>query len=194
MSYYLLEPNPQALQILKQCLHFDPDSKPCRTAHRTIKTLDKDFAKLDQLEHSSSWASLIRFVAGTQDSEGFAAKFDRELDAATTATILQLPLTIIPRKRSPRRLRIYSAACKAYVKSNQVMKGQQWCEETLKIDDRNLDGLIARGEAKLKAEEWDDAVRAFETAFEASGRNNHEVFYLSRWQRLHSAYCDHPDS
>jgi len=175
-------------------MHFDPDSKPCRTAHRTIKTLDKDFAKLDQLEYSSSWARLIRFVAGTQDNDSFAAKFDRELDAATTASILQLPLTIIPRKRSPRRLRIYSAVCKAYVKSNQVTKVQRWCEETLKIDDRNLDGLVARGEAKLKAEEWDDAVRAFETAFEASGRNDHEVFYLSRWQRLHCAYRDHSDS
>lgn len=176
MSYYLLEPSAQALQTLKQCLHFDPDSKPCRTAHRMLKALEKDFAKLDQLEHSSSWASLIRLVAGTQDSEGFAAKFDRELDAATSASPLKLPQNIIPRKRSPRRLRIYATICKAYVKNNQVTKGGRWCEETLKIDDRNLEGLIARGDAKLKAEEWEDAVRAFEAAFEASGRSDREVF------------------
>lgn len=176
MSYYLLDPNPQALQILKQCLHFDPDSKPCRIAHRNLKVLEKDFTKLDQLEHSSSWASLIRLLAGTQDSEGFAAKFDKELDEATSPLTLKLPQIIIPRKRSPRRLRIYSSICRAHVKSNQLAKGEKWCEEVLKIDDRNLDGLIARGETKLKAEEWEDAVRAFEAAFEASGRNDHEVF------------------
>jgi len=124
-------------------------------------------------------------VAGAEDSEGFAAKFDRELDAATSPSFLKLPQTIIARKRSPRRLRIYSSICKAYVKNNQVAKGEHWCEETLKIDDRNLDGLIARGEAKLKAEEWEDAVTAFEAAFEASGRSNQEIHQsLEKARRL----------
>lgn len=43
------------------------------------------------------------------------------------------------------------------------------------MDENNLDGLIGRGEARLKAEEWEDALRAFEQAFEASGRNNQEI-------------------
>lgn len=43
------------------------------------------------------------------------------------------------------------------------------------MDPKNLEGLIARGEQKLKAEEWEEAVRAFEQAFEASGRSSQEV-------------------
>lgn len=130
---------------------------------------------MDTLEQSSSWASLIRHIAGSDGAPGFATKYDTELDTATSSAGLKLPASITPRKRSPRRLRIYSTICKAYVKNGQVAKGEFWCEETLKIDPNNLDGLIARGEAKLKAEEWEDAVRAYEAAFEASGRNNQEA-------------------
>lgn len=181
MSYYLLPPNTQALQTLKQCLHFDPDSKPCRTSHRAIKAFDKEFTKLDNLEQSSSWASLLRLIVGapstSSDPEppsGFAAKFDAALDDATGPS-LNLPASIHPRKVSPRRLRIYSLACKAYLRSNQINKASDWCEETLKIDENDLDGLLGRAEVKLKAEEWEEAVRAFEKAFEASGRSNQEV-------------------
>ncbi|KAF8313190.1 TPR-like protein [Clavulina sp. PMI_390] len=177
MSYFLLPaPNPQPIQTVKQCLHFDPDSKPCRVAHRSLKAIEKDFVKLEDFERTSAWASLIRFVVGPggiESDEGFAARFDTLLTSSTIP--LNLPESVNPRHRSPRRLQIYGTACKAYVKSNQVLKAEKWCEETLRIDDKNLDGLIARGEKKLKDEEWEDAVRAFEAAFEASGRSNQEV-------------------
>lgn len=187
LSYYLLPPdNTQAIQTLKQCLHFDPDSKPCRTAHRTLKALEKEFTKLDNFEKNSSWASLVRFVAGTSDALGFAKRFDESLDAATgSESHLDLPASIIPRKTSPRRLRIYALMCKAHVKSNQLVKGEEWCEETLKIDPRNIDGLVGRGERALKNEEWDEAVRAFDAAFEASGKSSQEINQLlQKAQRL----------
>jgi DnaJ homolog subfamily C member 3 len=184
MSYYLLPPNPQALQALKQCLHFDPDSKPCRIAYHAIKAFDRDFIKLDILEQASNWNGIIKLVGslstsseGNSDEGGLAHNFDAALDEATGPS-LALPSNIIPRQKSPRRLRIYSLMCRAFIRSGQVTMGNSWCRETLRMDENNLDGLIGRGEARLKAEEWADALRTFEQAFEASGRSNQYVCIL----------------
>jgi hypothetical protein len=38
----------------KKCLHYDPDSKPCLSAHHLVKSLKKQFKKLDELMASSS--------------------------------------------------------------------------------------------------------------------------------------------
>lgn len=169
MSYYLLPPNPQALGTLKQCLHFDPDSKPCRAAHRQIKSFDKEFVRIDALDAAEDWRGLIKRIV----TDGFAKQFDEALDASTAG--LELPATIVPRKTSPRRLKVQSLACKAYTKSGQVGKGGEWCDAALAIDENDLDALVGRAEAKLAKEEWEDAVRAFEKAFEASGRSSQAV-------------------
>src|ERR1700761_3231805 len=53
MSYHLLPPTqtpPQAMTTIKQCLHGDPDSKPCAAAHRMYKNLEKSFARLQALK------------------------------------------------------------------------------------------------------------------------------------------------
>jgi len=174
LSYYLTNPNSQPLGTLKQCLHFDPDSKPCRTAHRLLKNLEKELKRLDELEQATNWAGIIRLVAGESNGKlGLAHDFDAALDDGTAN--LDLPAAVIPRKHSPRRLRIYRAACKAYVSGGRVKKGEMWCEQTLEMDPKDESGLIGRGEVALAKEEWEAAVKAFEEAFEASGRNSNDA-------------------
>ena len=46
--------------------------------------------------------------------------------------------------------------------------------------ENDADGLVGKGEALLKQEEWEDAVRVFETAFEASGRSSRDVCTMPR--------------
>jgi DnaJ family protein C protein 3 len=38
-----------AMANLKQRLHYDPGSKPYPSAHRLVKSLDRQFKKLDEL-------------------------------------------------------------------------------------------------------------------------------------------------
>jgi hypothetical protein len=54
---------------------------------------------------------------------------------------------------------------------------ERWCEELLTLEGckEDVDGLVGRGQALLEKEEWEDAVRAFEKAFESSGRGDREV-------------------
>ena len=40
LSYFVLQASPASM---KQCLHYDPDSKICLGLHRMVKSLDKGF-------------------------------------------------------------------------------------------------------------------------------------------------------
>jgi DnaJ family protein C protein 3 len=166
ITYYLLSNN-QAMQTLKQCLHYDPDSKPCRVAHRKVKAFEKDFGKLEKLEIEENHRGIITLL------NGLIAKFDEALDEDTKD--LELPQLIVPRKTSPRRLRLYKAMCRAYTRAGSAKNAQTWCEETLKMSSEDEDALLNKGDILLGKEEWEDAVRAYEKAFEASGRGNQRI-------------------
>ena len=43
----------------------------------------------------------------------------------------------------------------------------------------DMDGLTGRGEVALAKEQWEEAVRAFEKAFDLSGRSSQDVSPLS---------------
>ena len=42
-------------------------------------------------------------------------------------------------------------------------------------NEKDIDALLGKGEALLAREEWEEAVRTFERAWEASGGGNREV-------------------
>lgn len=181
LSYFLSPPSAQGLQSLKQCLHFDPDSKPCKAAHRQLKALDKLFTQLEKAGEDAKQVLKIVIPEGT----GLAAKFDTALTEAMAALDVPLPASVVPAKMSVRRATVWRAACKAYVQLNDVRKGEKWCAELLRMDGDDLDGLVGSGEAALKNEEWEEAVRLFDRAFEASGRGSHDIHgRLQKAQRL----------
>ncbi|TCD66214.1 hypothetical protein EIP91_001661 [Steccherinum ochraceum] len=193
LSYFLFpytSSSSPAMSTLKQCIHFDPDSKQCLPAHRLVKSFDRTFKKLDTAVSEEKWKAVIDLLIGSDPASGFAAKFDEALATHTTPDALFLPSNIpiaSPKKTSPRREVIVRSLCKAYVNSKSAEKGLQWCNELLAMEghENDPDGLVGRGEAALKKEEWDEAVRIFEKAFEASGRSNRDIHgRLQRAQKL----------
>jgi DnaJ family protein C protein 3 len=62
LSYFLFPPFTSPLNTLKQCLHFDPDSKPCLTLHCLLKSLDRSFAQLTNLEQSENWSGVVKLL------------------------------------------------------------------------------------------------------------------------------------
>ena len=171
---------------LKQCLHYDPDSKPCLSAHRLVKSFDKNFKKLDELMAAEDWRGIITFILGpvpkdatlTTPGSGFLAKFEGAVvpDAAPSVNVAIPP----PKKASPRRAAILRALCRAHVQLRQARAGEQWCDELLRMvgNEKDIDALLGKGEALLAREEWEEAVRTFERAWEASGGGNREVRVL----------------
>jgi DnaJ family protein C protein 3 len=181
LSYYLMEPSPQGLSAVKQCLHFDPDSKPCKAAHKNMKALDKLFVQLEKA--GENHREVITLV--TQEGTGLAVKFDKALEEAMVAVDPPLPTSIAQKKISVRRISIYRAACHAFVSNQQPMAGEKWCTALLTMDPNAQDALVNAGEMALKKEEWGDAVRFFDRAFEASGRSSQDIHQrLQKAQRL----------
>jgi len=96
-----------------------------------------------------------------------------------------LPASIIPKKKSARRREIWHLICKAYLNTNDVRKGEAWCAGVLEMEggDNDVDALVGMGEAALVKEEWEEAVRYLDKAFETGGRSNNDVH-----QRLTKAH------
>ena len=176
------DPPSPAMSSLKQCLHYDPDSPKCLKMHRLVKAFDKSFKALDKALQSEDWRGIMKLLLGSSADglDGFAAKFDEALKEHITRENLELHPQIQmpdPMRSSPRRAVILKALCRAHVKTGQAKKGEQWCGALLEMEGRENDGdgAIGVAEAMFAREEWEEAVRVLERAFEASGRQDREV-------------------
>lgn len=168
---YFIRASSQAAVHIKQCLHFDPDSKPCKTVHKTIRSLEKDAARVQNFIESGTYRQAIKILDG---DDGLLVRFEKALDDATKPKDGLPPYLapqFHPKENSQMRLDLYALACKASVMANDFgEKGAHWCEETMGMNEENVDSWISRGERLLKVEKWEEAMRAIEKAFELSGR------------------------
>ena len=180
ISYFVLG-SPTALNHIKQCLHYDPDSKPCKKVHRLLRSLDKETAKARNFVEGGAWRQAIKVLDG---EDGLLAKFETALDNAVEGPDGQvfIPKQFSAKTKSKMRLDLYAMACKAAVGANELRrdKGVKWCETTLSLDPENIDGLVGSGERLLKEENWEGAIRAFDKAFEKSGRSSQDVRVMGR--------------
>ena len=213
------------MNTLKQCLHYDPDSKICLGLHRMVKSLDKGFTKLDELLNKEDWRAVVKLLTtpGSGKNNGDLWRrweeamlenvgHDKDIlplvpihliqatipssssPTSTSATpppassskklkesSIPLPLAS---KISPQRQILVRALCKSYTRLSDNSQSteykaqmERWCEELLTLEGckEDVDGLIGRGQVLLGKEEWEDAVRALEKAFESSGRGDREV-------------------
>lgn len=183
LTYFMLAPTPQALATVKQCLHYDPDSKHCRNAHRIYRRLDKEQSKLERLVDAQDWRALAKLIVGNKGSGGLAETFDAALEDGVKH--LHLPTSVVPKKQSLRRQRIYWAACKAYTMMEQPGKAEVWCDEVLTMDSEDPDALEGKAAALMAKEEWEEAVRMLEKAFEVTGRSSRPIMErLEKARRL----------
>ncbi|KAH9928916.1 uncharacterized protein B0H18DRAFT_1117733 [Fomitopsis serialis] len=176
-----------ALATLKQCLHYDPDSSQCLPAHRLIKSHDKSFKNLEKHLSKEDWRAVVNLLGG---EKGFVAIFDSALEGHTSRAALGLPPSIpLPsaKRTSPRRATLLRVMCRAHSKLNDPKKGERWCKALLEMEGMqdDADALIVLADVLMANEEWDEAVRMLERAFEASGRSNREIHQrLQKAQRL----------
>ena len=219
------------MNTLKQCLHYDPDSKICLGLHRMVKSLDKGFTKLEELLNKEEWRAVIKLltIPGSGKNNGDLWRrweeamlenvgHDKDILPLVPVHLIQatiphmqsssssqsassssatpppassskkpkessIPLPLAS-KVSPQRQILVRALCKSYTRLSDNSQSTEykaqmdrWCEELLTLEGckEDIDGLIGRGQAMLEKEEWEDAVRALEKAFEISGRSDREV-------------------
>ncbi|KIY44154.1 DnaJ-domain-containing protein [Fistulina hepatica ATCC 64428] len=196
LSFFLLPPSPSTMNSLKQCLHSDPESKPCLALHRVAKNFDRGFTKLDELHDASNWDGIVNLLTGVGKNNNLMQRFDEAIAEHAQPEQLLPPLGDVPGRAIPipdpykasiRRQTLVRSLCKAYTHLGDHKKAGKWCEMILTMDGcaEDIDGLVGQGESLLIKEEWEEAVRVFEKAFEASGRSNRDIHQrLQKAQRL----------
>ncbi|KAF7314087.1 hypothetical protein HMN09_00567800 [Mycena chlorophos] len=194
LSFFLLPPSPLPSNALKQCLHSDPESRLCMPLHRLSKTLDRGFTMIEEQSNAGDWRGALATLKGTGKKGDIYRKFQEaaaEQLAPEHLTLFGLGTgrIVLPswEKTSPRRRTLLRALCKGHTNTEQHRKGEEWCQAVydLQDGDQDADALRGLGEAMLVKEEWEEAVRLLERAFEATGRSDREFgATLQKAQRL----------
>ncbi|KDQ49833.1 hypothetical protein JAAARDRAFT_42539 [Jaapia argillacea MUCL 33604] len=204
LTYFLVPPSPsssssqqpfaaasslddQALTTLKQRLYYDPDSKPCFPTRRMVKSIAKLFDRLARHEADGNCRTVVELVVGLKGgSGGLIKQFEDAIkdhleDEGSLEEILNLT------KSSPWLIDFYRVACRAHTKMGKARDGEIWCDTLLSMKGSGDDvtGLLGKAEALTVKEEWEEAVRVLERAFEAGGRSDRDVHQrLQRAQKL----------
>ncbi|THU93664.1 hypothetical protein K435DRAFT_829423 [Dendrothele bispora CBS 962.96] len=183
LSYFLLPPTPGGegassvtggtLAPLKQCLHYDPDSKECLSLHRQAKQFEKMFGKLEEMMGKEDWRGMIGLLtdAGKGKDKDLLAKYEKSMEentgreqllgSSSSSSSSDIPLPD-PHLISPRRQILLRALCKSHTKIglsssglSHLKKADHYCSLLLSMSGRSEDpdGLMGKAEYLLAGDD-----------------------------------------
>ena len=183
-----------SLTPIKQCLHFDPDSKACKKLFRALKSLEKDLSKTRNYIEASTWRLALKILDPKSPDGSDKSLIDRVKDilheysndpAVTEKKSDGLKFDLPSQKASQLLTTLYAWTCKAYTNLPSTRLAKPFCTELLARDAEHVDGILGMAEASLKDENYEEAVRLFNKAFENSGQSDRSILEkLQKAQRL----------
>lgn len=173
-----------ATQPLKQCLHYDPDSRVCKPAFRQLKAFDKELRKATNYVESSMWSSTLALVDPTKDrdTEGLLQQFEELMADNLHVLFPSSPSSSVAAKRNQIMLKsglyvqLLDMACKAHVKaSSSHVRSQPVCSRLAQVKPKSAPAALFKAQELMRNEEFEAAVRTLQDAFEESGRSDREL-------------------
>jgi DnaJ family protein C protein 3 len=171
LNFFSLYEPEKALAQVKQCLHSDPEDRACKKQFRLIKSIEKEIQKALTAKEQQRFATALNGLIGTSNKPGI----QNDIDAPYEKLKLDLNVSELPKKL---HLKIFSLACELSAIQKDMEKAETWCSATLELDDNNQEALKQLGEMKLNANEFEEAVRYLDKAFESSGKQDHQIRQL----------------
>jgi DnaJ family protein C protein 3 len=174
LHYLFLSSEPAiALQPVKQCLRFDPDSKSCKKLFKALKKLDKDVSKVRNFIEGQRWASAS--VALDSSKGGDPSLLDA-VEQLIESSLKDGYLPLIPSLARHSRLlvQLLEWTCQAQIKTKSKAASKN-CARILDFDPDSAYALYSRGLDLMKAQEYEDAVRVLGEAFEKSGQQDRDI-------------------
>lgn len=179
---YLVQNDPtRAGGYVKQALHFDPDSAPHRRVHKLVRSVEKQVAQARNFVEGGNHREAIKVLLGTGSGSGSSSGGLIALvkESISTATPSFIPASFTPLTSSQLLLELYRLSLKSYLalELKNTAELEKYADLVLSMrgGDGDIDALTARGEVFEKNEMWEEAVRAFNEAFEKSGRSSRDV-------------------
>lgn len=177
INFYLLNEPEGALANLKQCLHYDPEQKQCKTAFRQLKKLNKTVKSIQHCMENKKYSTASNQLIGTATRKGIIEEVREQLDLVKDRYI---PSTSIG-DTIPQRLLLqcYEMACRLQKKmKKEDAKIMAWCSRTLELDHDHVDALKYRGEVYLNRREYEKASQDLQHAHDITQGQNHQVNQL----------------
>lgn len=162
-----------------------------------MKSLEKDLSKTRNYIEASTWRLALKILDpkptpdGKEESlikrvKALLDEYSRDPSAASGKDSSDgLKFDLPSEKASQLLTTLYAWTCKAYTNLPSTRLAKPFCTELLARDPEHVDGILGMAEASLKDENYDEAVRLFNKAFENSGQSDRAILEkLQKAQRL----------
>ncbi|KAK3322090.1 hypothetical protein B0H66DRAFT_553328 [Apodospora peruviana] len=159
ITFYALGDVQNGMTAIRKCLHSDPESKICKKLLREEKTTDKTLQKVSKALEKNQPMTAVRHLIPTSDSEGLINEVKAQVKTLRDDGIIPqsagnvLVATLV------------EMACQAYYESNSK-KAQEFCEESLSLDENAFYGLLHKSKVQLEAEDFEASINTLKKAQE----------------------------
>lgn len=143
-AYYYMGDHDVAMQHYREGLRSDPEHKQLKAAATTLKSLIKATKSGEDALAGQKF----------EEAQGYF-KQALEVDPGNTAN----------------QIHLYMKLCEAYYKGEKFTEGIAACTSAIDLKPEYLDAWMKRGEAKIAAEMFEEAVRDYTKATEIDGSN-----------------------
>uniref|UniRef100_A0A3B3D5L8 DnaJ homolog subfamily C member 3 n=1 Tax=Oryzias melastigma TaxID=30732 RepID=A0A3B3D5L8_ORYME len=155
--YYNLGDHEMSLNEIRECLKLDPDHKQCYSHYKQVKKLNKQIQSAEELIQEQRYEDAVGKYEAVMRTEPNVHQF-----------------TLLAKER----------ICHALAKDQQASRAVPVCSEVLQSDPENVNVLKDRAEAYVQDEQYEEAIKDYETAGKYS-ENDHQIKEgLERAQRL----------
>ncbi|XP_068602346.1 dnaJ homolog subfamily C [Brachionichthys hirsutus] len=155
--YYNLGDHEMSLTEVRECLKLDPDHKQCFSHYKQVKKLNKQIRSAEELIREQSYEEAVSKYEAVMKTEPNVQLFS-----------------------SLAKERI----CHALARGQQASRAISVCAEVLQADPENVNVLKDRAEAYVQDEQYEEAIKDYETAAKHSQNDRQLKEGLERAQRL----------
>uniref|UniRef100_A0A8C1FA80 DnaJ homolog subfamily C member 3 n=1 Tax=Cyprinus carpio carpio TaxID=630221 RepID=A0A8C1FA80_CYPCA len=155
--YYNLGDHEMSLNEVRECLKLDPDHKQCFSHYKQVKKLNKQIQAAEELIQQQMYSDAVSKYESVMKTEP------------------NVPQFILNAKER---------MCHCLSKDQQTAKAISVCSEVLKADPQNVNALKDRADAYLQDDQYEEAIKDFESAQEHSENDRQIKEGLERAQRL----------
>ncbi|XP_061549029.1 dnaJ homolog subfamily C member 3a [Phycodurus eques] len=156
--YYDLGDHEMSLNEVRECLKLDPDHKQCFSHYKQVKKLNKQIQSAEELIQEHRYEEAVSKYEAVMKTEPNVAHF-----------------TILAKER----------ICHALTHGQQKpIKAISVCGQVLQSDPHNVEVLKDRAEAYIQNEQYEEAVKDYESASQHSDSDRQIKEGLEKAQRL----------
>ncbi|XP_078118092.1 dnaJ homolog subfamily C [Sander vitreus] len=155
--YYNLGDHEMSLTEVRECLKLDPDHKQCYSHYKQVKKLNKQIQSAEELIQEQRYEDAVSKYEAVMKTEPNVRHF-----------------ALLAKERM----------CHALAQGQQASRAISVCGEVLQSDPENVNVLKDRAEAYVQEEEYEEAIKDYETAAKHSENDRQIKEGLEKAQRL----------